>query len=171
MKTLLKSLVLLTILASFFQACKNGQNMAAAALEKEIMAIHDELMPKMGDLSAAKEKLTGALASLDTMNANYPAMKTKVGLGVDYLAKAGTSMSDWMAGYHVPTGVSADSLMSYLNGQKVAASKMKETFTGALDNAGALLKEFAALTPATAPTAPKATEPTKEADAHKGHNH
>lgn len=66
-------------------------------LKKEVMAIHDEVMPKMNDMyklkSSLKEKLSDSAAA--------PTAKTDMASAVNKLDSAHNGMMRWMRQYHM----------------------------------------------------------------------
>ncbi len=108
-----KQLILLLILPVLIASCKNNEkNESNSSKMKEVMAIHDEVMPKMGTIS----KLVAALKP----------MADSTSTGIEYqkamrdLQGAHTSMMDWMKGF----GERFDS-DEILNGKELTAQKQR----------------------------------------------
>ena len=117
-------IIILPILTLFlFFSCKQAEKPAAAAndtkaLEDQLMAIHDEVMPKLTDMqtlsadlrkikSAIPENSEGKIVSPDGLDQNIEALR---------LAEQG--MWDWMKQYHDQRdSVPADQLKPFLDHQ------------------------------------------------------
>lgn len=137
--TLLSLLLLLA-----FSSCKNEKKTEAgtsASKMKEVMAIHDEIMPKMGNFGS----LVGKLSSQED--------STEIGLKYksarEDLQAAHKSMMEWMQGF----GNKFDS-DEILNGKELSEQKLKwlleeeqkiknlkDDINRSLENAEALLKK------------------------------
>ena len=101
MKGILKSLWILAILAGsplLMIQCKDAPEKAAASQKPEtsakmesVMAVHDEVMPKMGEIG----KLVAELKPMaDSTEAGAPYRKA-----MEDLQAAHTAMMDWMKGF------------------------------------------------------------------------
>ncbi len=73
-----------------FQACKEKETETLSQM-KEVMAIHDEVMPKMGTIGKLVAELKPKVDSTETGIAYDKAMKD--------LQEAHKSMMDWMKGF------------------------------------------------------------------------
>jgi hypothetical protein len=87
-----KQLILLLILPVLLNSCKtNEKNESNSSQMKEVMAIHDEVMPKMGTISKLVATLKPMADSTSTGIEYQKAMQDLQG--------AYTSMMDWMKGF------------------------------------------------------------------------
>lgn len=115
------------------------------ALEDQVMAVHDEVMPKMaditrltGDLRAIKDKVTespeGKLVSPDGLEELMASLK---------LAEQG--MWDWMKAYSdaKPT-IKEDQLKSFYEGQLITITKIKQDMLSSIEKTETWLAEFKA---------------------------
>jgi hypothetical protein len=73
-----------------FQACKEKETKTLSQM-KEVMAVHDEVMPKMGTIGKLVAELKPKVDSTETGMAYDKAMKD--------LQEAHKSMMDWMKGF------------------------------------------------------------------------
>lgn len=99
-----------------FAACKSENKEAETLLNQEIMKVHDEVMPKMGDINRMKRQLS---AYKDEVSDDNAAMKDSLINAILLLAKTEDNMNDWMAGYKYPNpDMKHDEMMKYLQGQQ-----------------------------------------------------
>ncbi len=104
----------------------------------DIMAVHDEVMPKMGDLNADKQKLRDLNDNLGTNNI---ALKDTVLNTILVLSKLEDNMSDWMSNFKTSDVLNnADSSHTYLVNQKKLISEMNDEVKKGLDISSSLLK-------------------------------
>ncbi|SFR38214.1 hypothetical protein SAMN04490243_1363 [Robiginitalea myxolifaciens] len=88
-----KSLLLLALTSTFLMQCKDtpGNGQTEEVTMESVMAVHDEVMPKMTDIS----KLVAELKPIaDTAAAGDPHRKA-----MEDLQAAHKSMMDWMKGF------------------------------------------------------------------------
>ena len=99
-----------------FAACKSENKEAETLLNQEIMKVHDEVMPKMGEINRMKRQLGEYKDAVSDENA---AMKDSLINAILLLAKTEDNMNDWMAGYKYPNPeMKHDEMMTYLKGQQ-----------------------------------------------------
>lgn len=139
------------ILALFFSvilflsvSCKEGKKEKPAGTEnqmEQVMAIHDEVMPKMGQIG----RLVGKLKSkVDTT-----ATGVEYGKAMRDLQDANTSMMDWMQGFG--DRFDSDEIMNgkeltlekqeWLNEEEEKVEMVKEKINSSIEKAEALLSE------------------------------
>lgn len=136
------------IIASLFvvivTACKEEKKEETASTEnqmKKVMATHDEVMPKMGQIG----RLVGKLKSkVDTT-----ATGTEYGKAMKDLQDANTSMMDWMQGFG--DRFDSDEIMNgkeltpekqeWLNEEEEKVNAVKEKINSSIERAEALLSE------------------------------
>ena len=99
-----------------FAACKSENKEAETLLNQEIMKVHDEVMPKMGDINRMKRQLSAYKDEVPDDNAE---MKDSLINAILLLAKTEDNMNDWMSGYRYPNpDMKHDDMMKYLQGQQ-----------------------------------------------------
>jgi hypothetical protein len=107
----------------------------AAQLEAEVMKIHDEVMPKMTDLAAAKKELGVALEN--------GADSTMV---FEYLRKveeADEAMMVWMEEYESPSETSTEAeKLTYLNLELGRINEVKEKMLKAIKDATTFTSQY-----------------------------
>ncbi len=119
MLKLIKSTFLLFLPLGFvlsFSACKSDTKEAETLLNQEIMKVHDEVMPKMGEINRMKRQLSEYKDAVPDDNAE---MKDSLINAILLLAKTEDNMNDWMAGYKYPNpDMQHEEIMTYLKGQQ-----------------------------------------------------
>ena len=109
-------LLIATNLFLSFSACKSEDKESETNLNQEIMKIHDEVMPKMGDLNRMKRQLN---AYKDEVPDDNAAMKDSLINAILVLSKTEDNMNDWMASYKYPNPeMKHEEMMKYLKGQQ-----------------------------------------------------
>jgi len=87
-----KNYVILLFLASFFMVSCKDEKKADSDQMKKVMAIHDEVMPKMGTIG----KLVGTLSELENDSTD---LRVEYEVARKDLQDAHKSMMDWMKGF------------------------------------------------------------------------
>ncbi len=99
-----------------FTACKNEDKESETKLNQEIMKVHDEVMPKMGELNRMKRQLS---AYKDEVPDDNAAMKDSLINAILILSQTEDNMSDWMTNYKYPNpDLKHDDIIKYLKGQQ-----------------------------------------------------
>ena len=123
----MRILCLITLLTIGLMACSEKSH-----LEKEVMAIHDEVMPKMGDIHLARKGLRKILSATkdSTVQADIISM-------INDLESADEGMMRWMAEWKVPA--KEPEKTNYLNKEKEKITKVKIDMLSSLEKANAYL--------------------------------
>jgi hypothetical protein len=126
----------------FFQSCGNKQVEENKAQREQVIAVHDEVMPKMGQLkSLEKAALQKAeeLQSSDTPDlAKIESLKSLA----SQLNQAYEGMFVWMRQYDTEDGEQTpEEVKAYLDEQLLLVSKVNEDIKAALAQAELLLKD------------------------------
>ncbi len=137
---------LLLFFAVFFViACNNGakQQEAQEKVWSELMAVHDEVMPKMGEVNRLAQELAAKAAALDSTQMDS---KNALLAGVQALEQADEAMMTWMSEVQNPdkmkeAGKTHEEIMAYLSGEKGKIEKVKEAILSSLQQGEALLKQ------------------------------
>ncbi len=149
MKTLTGIIAIFTLV--FFYSCgesqhheHDGQSQNAAAepkspadsVYKEVMAFHDEAMPKMGKLKGYEDLAKLKIDSLSKLNdAASKALKADYEKLVMSLQLAQKSMDDWMGGFEFNKYTDKDSLLQYYQSERTKAKIMRDEVLSAIDSA------------------------------------
>ena len=94
----MKKIALYTLLALSLVSCKMEEKKAQPTLMKEVMQVHDAVMPKMGTIGKLVKVLNEKKDSLLLLN-NHSLMDQRIkdySTGVDSLQKAHKKMMTWM---------------------------------------------------------------------------
>ena len=128
MKT--KSVTLLCFVLAAFTSCEKKGNQQ---LYDEVMAIHDEVMPKMDDIRRYKKDFQAEIAN----NSNITeARKTQLESSIVMLDSAGDGMMKWMRAFDpIADSEGEEKAREYLEDQKNRINKVKEDMLKALEEA------------------------------------
>lgn len=130
MKLLTRCLPLLLLIS--FTSCNGGKNIEI--MDKDIMIIHDEVMPLMVEMKKNRTRLEEKSEGMDS---------TQIIIFRDAirdLKSAEDGMWDWMNQYKKPAQTSEEAL-AYLDSQKKAIQHVSESMKNALSKAEDLLRE------------------------------
>lgn len=114
-------------------ACSNAKQKEIEAKDAEVMALHDEVMPKMGKLLNLRKQIN---AKIDACNT--PGCKDSLQAISFMLTKADEDMMQWMRAFERPGN--SDTALSYLENQKARMLEIKELTQRGMDAAEAALK-------------------------------
>ena len=141
MLKMIKSPFLILLALGFiltFAACKSENKEAETLLNQEIMKVHDEVMPKMGEINRMKRQLGEYKDAVSDDNA---AMKDSLINAILLLAKTEDNMNDWMAGYKYPNPeMKHNDMMKYLQGQQDTIKQINDEVFMTIAIANGLLK-------------------------------
>lgn len=138
----MKSSALLLIIASFFlvTACGPGAVDGNKKLREEVIAVHDEVMPKIGQLKAYERDALAKANAVATENPNDSVQVEEYKALAYDLNEAHQAMFDWMHQYEPEDGeLTDDELKSYLDDQKVKIDAVNKQIKDALAKADAML--------------------------------
>jgi hypothetical protein len=111
----------------------------------EVMALHDEVMPRMSEIHRSRQNLKDFLALAD-QSPSIKAMEKEVTEAMDKLDEASEGMMQWMYEFK-QLGPLRDSLehqdiMAYLETEKAKMLKVKKDFDTSLENAFQLMRKM-----------------------------
>lgn len=93
----MRKLFFLLLIPAVLMAC--GQDKSAVKeMDEKAIAIHDEVMPKMGEIIALKGEIKAKIESLDSTSTEKPALEA----AYEALVKGEEGMKDWMHNYQMP---------------------------------------------------------------------
>jgi HSP90 family molecular chaperone len=141
-------LPLLTLL--FFACGNNNGNTGDSALNKEedkrkdeIFVIHDEVMPKMGEIHRLGRDLKKQVMSNPQLD---QAMKDQVAQVVLQLEKADDGMMSWMAEFQQPSKLrdskSHEEIMQYLDAEMKKVQQVKTDINSSIEAGKKLLSSL-----------------------------
>jgi uncharacterized protein YoxC len=139
MKNIL-SLTLLTLI--WMMSCEEKKKEAKDVLYEQVMEVHDEIMPKMGDIMKYKKQLK---SKVDALAENAEVNSEKIGelqQAITDLDNSHEEMMAWMREFNPDfEGMVSEEIMKYLVEQKAKIERVgKETYA-ALKQAEELLNE------------------------------
>jgi hypothetical protein len=119
-----------------------SQNAAAEAMSptdslfEQVVALHDEAMPKMGKLKGYEDLAKLRIDSLGKLNNTASkALKAEYERLLAALQRAQKGMNDWMDGFQPDKYENKDSLMTYYMEEKVKAQAMRDDIFAVMDSA------------------------------------
>lgn len=121
------SLLFILLLAS----CGPSKTEELQQLKGDVMVIHDEVMPKMGELRKTRmalEALADSIAVSDSARA-----ETLNSLASD-IAEANEGMMQWMRAYEPEFEGTDEEIEAYLNEQKIAVEKVRDDMNESLES-------------------------------------
>lgn len=133
------------VLALFAWACSGNQAGEKEALRKEVVDIHDEIMPHMREIGELKEKLQALEGSLAEGNADEVSGNiAKIQAATESLTQAEDAMRTWMQTfkYEISDDLEHEQIMDYLNGEKEKIIQVKQLITQSVDSSKILLSEL-----------------------------
>lgn len=140
MKILTPFIVLAVVTIS---SCGEKKKSQQDLLYDEVIAIHDEIMPKMGDIMKYKKLLTQRVNTLidEGMEENAVTIEA-VKKAVADLEVSHEEMMDWMHQFNPEfKDMTEKEIMDYLNDQKTKIEQVGKTTSEALTNAEKLLNK------------------------------
>lgn len=96
----MRTLIICSLIAFAFYACEPNEKSIQKAKFDEVMAIHDEVMPKMGTIMKLKGKLQAKAESLNADSLSTEAQEFLA--AVQELEVANESMMVWMRAFSEP---------------------------------------------------------------------
>lgn len=119
------------IVALFLTGSLAGCGPDINALHDEVMVIHDDVMPRMGEMHQLRISLERQMSDLDSVSA-LPYRDA-----IQSLHEGEDMMWTWMNAYKRPTSSTPESVQ-YLQEQKVIITTVAEKMTSAIDQAKTL---------------------------------
>ena len=128
------------ILCTALVGCGNDNKEIETKLNEEVMVVHNEVMPKMGEASRLKRQLATFKQTVPDENA---ALKDSLINTILLLAKSEDMMSDWMANYKYPNPAAKhEDLVIYLKSQKDSIRQVSDAMYMSLAIAKGFLNQM-----------------------------
>jgi len=132
----------LMLLGVLFTACGESSN-SPAQLEDQVMAIHDEVMPKMGDINAEIQRLSTELKELRSSKNPDPSRVKVIEDVIGNLKEADQNMRLWMRNYakdyiKQKDHMTEEEKVAYLQAELVRVQKVKASMLDSLEQARSL---------------------------------
>ncbi len=141
----------------FLAACTNDhqhhQNSQSNynELEEKVMAVHDEVMPKMGQMKALKKQLGAAKDSLARQKPANDSLIQILQSRIEALEQADRAMWDWMHQYKVPTHEDDSAIVAYLEDEMKRVTEVKEKMLQSIEQGKSLSQSLRSAPAAPAP--------------------
>ena len=140
MKLFASALILL--ISFLILSCANPLIEANKEMRAQLIGVHDEVMPKMGELMSLQKKALAQADSLyaqdSTATAQIESMRTLAG----QLDQAYEGMFVWMRQYSLEEeGKTPEEIKTYLDDQLLKVNQVKTEIKAALDQAATQLKD------------------------------
>lgn len=125
-----------------FQSCGPNQKELNAERRAEVIAVHDEAMPKMGQLKSFEKKAlqrAEVLTAMDSVDSAQVEEMKNLALELDQAYEA---MFVWMRQYETEDGErTPEEVKNYLEDQMVSVSQVNQLMKAALTKADSLLDQ------------------------------
>ncbi|MFM2249540.1 MAG: hypothetical protein RLZZ358_467 [Bacteroidota bacterium] len=133
---------LIFIFSIFVLACANPLIETNKEMRAQIIGVHDNVMPKMGELMSLQKKALAKADSLyaqdSTATAQIESMRTLAG----QLDQAYEGMFVWMRQYSLEEeGKTPEEIKTYLDDQLLKVNQVNAEIKSALEQAGTQLKD------------------------------
>lgn len=138
MKTFLSIFIMSAIL---LVACEEKPK-ETDVMYKKVMEVHDEIMPKMGDIMKLKKQLREKIAELNTSAEADSVKISSLELAIADLDNSHEEMMGWMRQFNRDfEGMVNEEILKYLNDQKGRIDKVGQVTNAAIQNAKEQLAE------------------------------
>lgn len=131
---------LLALAAVIWCACNDRSGVEA--LQKQTLAIHDEAMEAMAEMSRTGRALKIHLSRLDSLPNKGGAARDSVAQALTAIEKADEDMMGWMQQYSAPTDKSVPEATAYLNDQKQKIEQNYSDIKAAIAQGKQLLQRY-----------------------------
>lgn len=145
----MKNLILLSLLAAFSLACGTDKDQEkVTGLETEVLAIHDEVMPKQEDIMSLKTQISKKIQDIDSLqnvgvSSNTMAEQRIKAVDLNQkLADADKLMMDWMHEYRGDSAKKLDSqqAVQYFEKEKERIMLVKQATLKSIQEAKTFLE-------------------------------
>jgi len=125
----MKRLLIFLCLIALFSSCREK-----STLEQEVIAVHDEVMPKLGELNKDRKNLQAILKSTTDET-----VKAELLAAITSLEKADDGMMDWMSDWKVPSEPTEQK--PYLEKEMIRINKVKTDMLESMRTAKLLIEK------------------------------
>jgi hypothetical protein len=137
---------ILSILLSFvlFSSCNQSQTPEErkAALEENVLAVHDSAMAKMNDIYHLRRNLRALRDTLENQPQPDSAILTHLQNHIKLLNRADESMMGWMRQYKAPVEIENEQAINYLQKELVKIEKVQTIMDSTVTAAKSTLKTY-----------------------------
>jgi hypothetical protein len=125
-------------LFAFIIGCKDENKESESKINQDIMAVHDDVMPKMGEVNRLKRQLSQYKDAVPEDNAE---MKDSLINAILLLSKMEDNMNDWMGNYKYPNpDITHEQMIKYLAGQRDTVKQLSNDIYLSIGIANGFLK-------------------------------
>lgn len=133
-------LLLLAVVAFSLSACTEGGKDSVGDLATQVIAVHDEAMPHMGQIMQLRREIAAEIETLEAAPEADSVRVQALAAALDQLNAAKTGMEDWMHAYQTPGKDTPDAeALAYLQSEMAKATKVKDDIFASIANAKELL--------------------------------
>ncbi len=134
--------VLILFLSFLVLSCANPLIEANKEMRAQLIGVHDEVMPKMGELMSLQKKALAQADSLYAQDSTATAQIESMRSLAAQLDQAYEGMFVWMRQYSVDEeGKTPEEIKTYLDDQLLKVNQVNVDIKAALDQAAAQLKD------------------------------
>jgi hypothetical protein len=134
--------VFLIVSSVLIVSCSEKQKEAKDELYDKVMAVHDEIMPKMGDIMKFKKQLQEKIDALSEAEEIDSVKISELEQAIADLDNSHDEMMGWMRQFDNDfEGMVNEDIMKYLNDQMGKIKKVGEVTNAALKQAEEMLEE------------------------------
>lgn len=136
----MKKVVFLLFMVATATACSNEQKEQKDALMAEVMAAHDEVMPKMGELRQVAKTLQAKADSLSTLTEqDFSTEISTLRQTAKSIEDANEGMMEWMRQFEMPDNEAPIAeVLVYLKDQKEKVDTVRDKMLKSLEEGKAL---------------------------------
>lgn len=127
---------LLFISLALVFACEPSKKGEINLVKKEALDIHDEVMPKMGELRRTRKDLMLQADTLMEVDSSRAQMLLEAS---DEIATANESMMDWMRNFEPEYEGTEEEILDYFTKQKVLIEEVREAMNESLEKGNKML--------------------------------
>ncbi len=140
MKIKILTLLLLPSISWMISSCTPTNERIQQELVKEVMVIHDDVMPKMDDIYRTQRELRALKPSASNQEDT-----TAINGHIQTLEDAGEGMMSWMAELNLPATNdtrSHEEIMTYLNKEKENITKVRDDMLNSIQEGKTFLENM-----------------------------
>lgn len=131
-------LVSLSLLTACTGSEEQKQQEDIRSLEKEVIRIHDEVMPKISDIARLL-----SILEIDEKNSTIDSLTHKdISESIDQLNMGDSLMWEWMHNYRKPEDAPLDSIEAYLQSEITRVTKVRDVMLEGIKNAESLVQKL-----------------------------
>ena len=116
--------IIVAAMACGMWACGTSEKEEVDALEEKVLQIHDEVMPRMGEIMNLKTQLQDQMAKMDSNSIAY----RQVDSVKNMLTETDNAMMDWMDEYNADTlkALKPEDAKKYLDAELKKITEIKD---------------------------------------------